>query len=84
MKKKGAKVFYHDPYIGHIEHEHEGWEMESVPDVMACVRTADAVVIVTNHTFYDYNAILAEAQFIFDSRNALGRIARDHPKVVRL
>jgi UDP-N-acetyl-D-glucosamine dehydrogenase len=84
MKKKGAQVFYHDPYIPQIRHEHEGWQMESVPDVMDCVREADAVVIVTNHKSYDYSAILAEAQFIFDSRNALGQLAKDDPKVVKL
>jgi UDP-N-acetyl-D-glucosamine dehydrogenase len=84
MRKKGAIVSYHDPYIPHIQHEHEGWKMDSVLDLMACVRDADAVVIVTNHKNYDYQAILAEAKFIFDSRNALGKIVKEHPKVVRL
>jgi UDP-N-acetyl-D-glucosamine dehydrogenase len=84
MKKKGAQVVYHDPYIPRIHHEHEDWQMESVPDLMDCVRDADAVVIVTNHKTYDYDAILQEARFIFDSRNALGGLAHDHPKVARL
>jgi UDP-N-acetyl-D-glucosamine dehydrogenase len=84
MKKKGAIVSYHDPYVPRIHHELEGWQMESVPDVMDCVRDADAVVIVTNHTSYDYPAILEQARFIFDSRNALGRLAPGHPKVVKL
>jgi len=84
MKKKGAIVNYHDPYIPQIHHEHEGWQMESVPDVMNCVRDADVVVIVTNHKVYDYDAILAEARFIFDSRNALGKMVQEHPKVARL
>ncbi len=84
MKKKGAIVYYHDPYIPQIRHEHEGWKMESVLDVMDCVRTCDAVVIVTNHRSYDYDAILAEASFIFDTRNAMGKLVTDHPKVVRL
>ncbi len=84
MKKKGAIVSYHDPYIPHIRHAHEGWQMDSVPEVMDCVRDADAVVIVTNHKSYDYPAILQEAKFIFDSRNALGKLVKDHPKVVKL
>src|SRR5512143_1104761 len=84
MKKKGATVYYHDPYIPRIHHEHEGWMMESVTDVMDCVRDSDAVVIVTNHRSYDYAAILNEAQFIFDSRNVLGGLVHDHPKVTRL
>ncbi len=84
MMKKGAIVSYHDPHIPHIQHAHEGWQMDSVPDMMDCVRDADAVVIVTNHTSYDYPAILQEARFVFDSRNALGSLGKDHPKVVKL
>ena len=84
LKQKGAEVSYHDPYVKQIHHEKEGWEMETVKDVMKSVQDADAVVIVTNHKAYDYEAILREAKFIFDSRNALGKITRDNPKVVRL
>lgn len=84
LKKKGAKVSYHDPLIPHIHHEAEGWQMDSIKDLMAAVRESDAVVIVTNHSSYDYPAILREATFIFDSRNALGKIATNSPKVVRL
>jgi UDP-N-acetyl-D-glucosamine dehydrogenase len=84
LKKKGASVAYHDPYIPEIHHEAEGWKMTRVEDVMSSVREADAVVIVTDHTKYDYAAILAGAQFIFDTRNALGAAARNDPKVVKL
>jgi UDP-N-acetyl-D-glucosamine dehydrogenase len=84
LKKKGASVQYHDPYIAQIRHEAEGWTMKSVPDVMASVREADAVVIITNHSKYDYPAILAQARFIFDTRNALGPLAKNDSRVVRL
>lgn len=83
LQKNGAEVSYHDPYIPHL-HTHDGLEMESVPDLMAAVRTSDCVVIVTNHKVYDYPAILEAARFIFDSRNALGRAGKESPKVVRL
>jgi UDP-N-acetyl-D-glucosamine dehydrogenase len=84
LRKKGAEVTYHDPYIPRIHHETEGWHMDSVPDVMEAVREADAVVIVTNHKVYDYEAIVREAKFVFDSRNATGKFAKGNPKVVRL
>ena len=84
LRKKGADVSYHDPHISHIHHEKEGWKMETVKDVMKAVKESDAVVIVTNHKAYDYTAILAEAKFIFDSRNALGKIGAESEKVVRL
>jgi UDP-N-acetyl-D-glucosamine dehydrogenase len=84
LQNKGALVEYHDPYIPHIHHEYDGWEMDSVQDMMQAVRESDAVVIVTNHTEYDYKAILDAASFVFDARNALGKLAKENPKVERL
>jgi UDP-N-acetyl-D-glucosamine dehydrogenase len=82
LKQKGADVSYHDPFIPSLRHE--GLKLDSVPDVMAAVRNADCVVIVTNHSAYDYPKMLSEAKLMVDTRNALGTLGRDHPKVVRL
>jgi UDP-N-acetyl-D-glucosamine dehydrogenase len=84
LKQKGAEVSYHDPHIPEIHHETEGWRMRSVPDVMAAVAKADAVIIVTNHSAYDYPSILEKARFVFDTRNALAASQDDEGKVVRL
>jgi len=84
LKKKGAIVEYHDPYIPHIHHEYDGWEMDVVEDMMRSVKSADAVVIVTDHKQYKYNEIVAAAQFVFDSRNATGRLGGRSEKVERL
>ncbi|MBN2386582.1 MAG: nucleotide sugar dehydrogenase [Anaerolineales bacterium] len=83
LQKRGAVVEYHDPYIPGMT-THEGEPMSSVLDLMAAVRTADCVVIVTNHKAYDYPALLEAAGFIFDSRNALGELGKENAKVVRL
>jgi UDP-N-acetyl-D-glucosamine dehydrogenase len=83
LQKKGAQVEYHDPHISHLK-THDNVEMQSVPDVMQAVRNSDCVIIITNHSSYDYEAILKEAKFIFDSRNALGKLGKKNPKVVRL
>lgn len=82
LEKKGALVSYHDPYIPKLKHD--GWELSSVPDVMAAVREVDCVVIVTNHRCYDYPAILEAARLIVDTRNALGKAGCNHSKVTRL
>jgi UDP-N-acetyl-D-glucosamine dehydrogenase len=82
LQEKGADVVYHDPFISHFNHE--GLNMESVTDLMGEVAKADCVAIITNHSQYDYPAILASAQMVVDTRNALGKMGKDHPKVVRL
>lgn len=84
LKRKGAIVEYHDPYIPHIHHEYEGWKMDSIADVMSAVADADAVIIVTNHKAYDYPAIIRAAKFVFDSRNATGKLGKESENVERL
>ncbi len=82
LRQKGAEVNYHDPYIPRITHD--DWSLESVSDVIESARTTDCVVIVTDHTIYDYQSILEQAPLIVDTRNALGDAGRNNPKVVRL
>ena len=84
LQKKGALVNYHDPYISHIQHETDGWQMDSVKDVMQAAGEADAVVIITNHKVYDYRAIVESSAFVFDSRNATRNVRAGMDKVVRL
>jgi len=82
LEQKGAHVSYHDPFIPAFDFE--GKQMESVPDLLQAVEAADCVVIVTNHSQYDYQEILQAAKLIVDTRNALGKIGKNNPKVVRL
>lgn len=82
LLEKGAEVNYHDPYINAITTD--GLAIHSVPDLMEAVKSADCVVIVTNHKAYDYKLILEKAQLIVDTRNALGSVGRNNSKVVRL
>uniref|UniRef100_A0A7C4PVZ1 Nucleotide sugar dehydrogenase n=1 Tax=Bellilinea caldifistulae TaxID=360411 RepID=A0A7C4PVZ1_9CHLR len=82
LREKGALVRYHDPYIPVIDHNE--YHLETVDDLLGAVGEADCVVIITNHSVYDYPAILERAKLIVDTRNALGKQGRNHPKVVRL
>ena len=60
LQQKGAQVSYHDPYIPRIKHD--DWTIDSITDLDNAVRKADCVVIVTNHSAYDYNSLLKNAQ----------------------
>jgi UDP-N-acetyl-D-glucosamine dehydrogenase len=82
LMAKGAVVEYHDPYIPILKHD--SWEKKSVPDLKKAVNDMDCVVIVTNHSQYDYKMILDNAALIVDTRNALGKIGKGNKKVVRL
>jgi UDP-N-acetyl-D-glucosamine dehydrogenase len=82
LEQKGAKVTYHDPFIPSVEHD--DWKMSSERDLMTAVRQADCVVIITDHSTYDYTAIMNASQLIVDTRNALGSLGKHNPKIVRL
>ncbi|MBK5108293.1 MAG: nucleotide sugar dehydrogenase [Anaerolineales bacterium] len=82
LRQKGAQVSYHDPYIPRITHE--DWILESVPDLIESAKDSDCVVIVTDHSDYDYKSILDKTGLIVDTRNALGEAGRKDPRVVRL
>ena len=82
LQQSGSVVNYHDPYIPELQTD--DLSLTSVPDLIKEVAESDCVVIITNHSQYDYQAIYNKAQCIMDTRNALGKIAGDDPKVVGL
>ena len=82
LKEKGAQVQYHDPFITAIKHDE--LRMQSVTDFDKAVKDADCVVIVTNHSIYDYAKLIKDAKLVFDARNATGEQGKNNPKVVKL
>ena len=82
LEQKGAVVKYHDPFVPQFDHD--GMKMSGETDLMSAVKSADVVVVVTNHSAYDFKSILKEAKLIVDGRNALGAEGKNSDKVVRL
>lgn len=82
LMAKGAQVEYHDPFIPELKHD--TWQKNSVQNLKKSVQSVDCVVIVTNHSQYDYQMILDNAVMIVDTRNALGKIGKGNRKVVKL
>jgi UDP-N-acetyl-D-glucosamine dehydrogenase len=79
LEKRGARVTYSDPFVGRIQLD--GTAMKAT-DLMAEARSADCVVIVTDHAGFDYKTLLENSRLIVDTRNAMKGI--ESPKIVRL
>jgi UDP-N-acetyl-D-glucosamine dehydrogenase len=80
LREKGAIVAYNDPYFATVGHgRHYDLNMTNTP--LDNLGQYDAVVIVTDHTSYDYRAIVEQSQLVVDTRNATKGI--DSPKIVR-
>jgi UDP-N-acetyl-D-glucosamine dehydrogenase len=67
LQAKGARLSYHDPYVPSIQHQ--GHWLASVPDLDEAIGTADCVVIVTDHSVYDWPSIYRRAQLVVDTRH---------------
>ncbi len=80
----GMKVFYNDPYIPKISNLRKyRFNMESVELDGKTLRSYDCVVIVTDHSCYDYGLIQKESQLIVDTRNVFGDRIENSKKVVK-
>jgi UDP-N-acetyl-D-glucosamine dehydrogenase len=79
LERRGARITYSDPFVPQLQLD--GHQLIA-QDAVTQSAEADCVVIVTDHTDFDYAAILEGAQLVVDTRNAL----KNHPssKVVRL
>ena len=82
LQERGAEVHYNDPYVPALHHE--GLDMESVELTDELLQSADCVVIVTDHTAYDWERIAQKARIIVDSRNALKNVQSPRATVVLL
>jgi UDP-N-acetyl-D-glucosamine dehydrogenase len=66
LLEKGAQVSYHDPHVARVVvHDHE---LTSVPDLEQALHDADCVVVVTDHTAYDWRQIHSGARLLVDTR----------------
>ncbi len=84
LLEKGAKVYYNDPYIPKIPkvRKHD-LGLASTRLTAKFLRSLDAVIIVTDHSSYDYRWIVANAPLVVDTRNATRKIKRYRAKIVK-
>lgn len=76
LRKRGAKVFYNDPYFARVgQGRHYDLNMENTP--VDELGQYDAVLIVTDHSDYDYERIVRESKLVVDTRNATRGIKSD-------
>lgn len=72
LEADGAHVAYHDPYVPVLRED--GKQMASVALTDEAIAEADAVVIITDHSDFDYGRIFRVSQALVDARNATARL----------
>ena len=69
LQKDGAQVSYHDPYFPFIGRGRK-YDLQMKRTELDNLAQYDCVLIVTDHSDYDYARIVRESQLVVDTRNA--------------
>ncbi|MCC6887925.1 MAG: nucleotide sugar dehydrogenase [Hyphomicrobiales bacterium] len=69
LQTKGADVRYHDPYVTTLSHNNHAHVSE--PDLDAALAAADCVMVVTDHSSYDWPSVRRRARLVVDTRHVL-------------
>ena len=77
LQKRGAHVEYNDPFFATVGRGRK-YALNMTCTSLDKICEFDCVVIVTDHTQYDYRAIVEKAQLVIDTRNATKGIEADN------
>ena len=80
LQKEGAQVSYNDPYFPRVGKGRK-YDLQMTCAPLDKLDQYDCILIVTDHSDYDYARIVREAQLVVDTRNATRGI--QSPKIVR-
>jgi len=69
LQKEGADVFYNDPYFA-VVGRGRSYNLNMTCTPLDDLGKYDCVLIMTDHSDYDYSEIVASSQLVVDSRNA--------------
>ncbi len=86
IKQQGGKVNYNDPHIPKAPATREHPDIAGMTSKKLTAKNLasyDAVLISTDHSKYDYQFIVDNAQIVVDTRNATKNVRRGKKKIVR-
>jgi len=69
LQRRGANVFYNDPYFPTVGRGRK-YNLHMTCTPLENLGQYDCVLIVTDHSDYDYQRIVHESQLVVDTRNA--------------
>jgi UDP-N-acetyl-D-glucosamine dehydrogenase len=83
LESAGAKVAFHDPYNTAITTE-DGRKLKGSKLTAANLSKSDLVVIVTDHSDYDFGMVVRNSRMILDTRNATRAVRTGRSKIHKL
>jgi UDP-N-acetyl-D-glucosamine dehydrogenase len=83
LRTKGTKVDYNDPYIPRT-HKQRNYDLQMKSKRLSArmLKSYDVVLISTDHSDYDYEWIVKNAQLVVDTRNATVKVKQGRGRIV--
>lgn len=79
LEDRGARVYYNDPYVPEFRLKDRLYKSKKL--TASLLGKVDLVVILTDHTLYNYQQIVDGAKAVFDCRNATSKVTRGRSKI---
>jgi len=80
LTQKGGEIIYNDPYVPTLKTDSLRFKSTHLTEKL--LSEADAIIIIADHSSYDYKWIEQHANLIIDTRNATRGIKS--PKIIKL
>lgn len=82
LERKGAVVAYHDPYVPHLQLDDV--VMDSITLNEEALRSADCVVVTTDHRSYDWDWVVRNSRLLVDTRNVTASVGECSARIIKL
>jgi UDP-N-acetyl-D-glucosamine dehydrogenase len=78
LKAEDVNFIYNDPHVPTLD------GMRSTKLTEKLLKSMDAVVILTEHSDYDYEWIVANSKLVLDTRNAAKEVSKHRDRIVKI
>jgi UDP-N-acetyl-D-glucosamine dehydrogenase len=83
LEADGVEIITVDPHISQFE-THDGRLFQTTPLSDELLERADCAVVITNHSAFDYERIVARSHAVVDTRNATNAVREGREKIILL
>jgi UDP-N-acetyl-D-glucosamine dehydrogenase len=84
LRKGGAVISYNDPHVARLRKTRQyDFPLESRELTAEFLASQDCVLIVTDHSAYDYDFIVRHSNLVLDTRNATKNVRDGREKIVK-
>ena len=82
LSEKGAVLSYNDPFVPSLRMN--GHTLKSIELTSANIDSQDCIIILTDHSVYDFSRIIAASKLVVDTRNATKHLHEFKHKIIKL